>query len=156
MADESQYTIVATDTLTWPESLKVPSPRFRLLVAADTADASVAQISRFAETALSKGMVYFCAWGVGCERFHDIVDELVVEDAVLGKARFEPPTSKDVVMTTWHDGESLEEALDFLATSAMPSEGYAHDSSHRVVICIGHPEWAETAHRFFKAVTNLH
>jgi hypothetical protein len=36
MADESQFAVIDTDSLVWPESLTIPLPRFRLFVAADT------------------------------------------------------------------------------------------------------------------------
>lgn len=150
MADETKFTVIAADSLVWPESLTIPSARFRLFVAAETHDLSVEQISRFAEAALVRGMVYFCAWGVGCSRFHDIVDETLVEDEVFGKNRFTPPTPNDTIMTTWHEHDTLEDALDFFATCAFPSDGYAEDSDYRVVICVGHPEWAVTAHEFLK------
>ncbi len=151
MADEARFTVVAADSLVWPESLSGPSARFRLFVAADTDKLSVDQISTFAEAALSRGMVYFCAWGTGCGRFHDIVDETLVADEVFGKNRFAPPTPNDTVMTTWHEGDSLEEALDFFATCAFPSDGYANDSDYRVAICVGHPEWAVAAREFLKS-----
>jgi hypothetical protein len=93
-------------------------------------------------------MVYFCAWGPGCERFHDIVDQVIVEDGI-GR-RFVPPTPRDAVMTTWHDRESLEDALDFFATSAVATDGYGANSRYRVVISVESPEWASVATRFLK------
>ena len=150
MADESQFTVLNIHSLRWPEHLEIPSPRFRLFVAADTTLASVEEISRFSEAALERGMVYFCGWGPDCGRFHDIVDEVTVEDETSGSDRFTPPTPNDVVMTTWHDDETLEEALAFFATCAFPSDSYAEHSSYRVVICVGHTEWAEAARKFLK------
>jgi hypothetical protein len=150
MAEQNPFAVVTLDTLAWPASLTIPSPRFRLFVAADTTQVTVEGISRFAEIALTRGMVYFCAWGPGCERFHDIVDEILVGDEVFGKHRFTRPTPNDVVMTTWHANEDLEEALDFFATCAIPSEGYAAGSDYRVFVCVGHPEWAATAQKFLQ------
>ena len=92
-------------------------------------------------------MVYFCGWGPGCERFHDIVDEIIVAD----EAQFTPPTQRDTVMTTFHDSDTLEEALDFFATCAVPSDGYLPGSNYRLVVCIGDREWAATATRVLKA-----
>ncbi len=100
-------------------------------------------------------MVYFCAWGPGCERFHDIVDEIIADDGVSGRNRFLPPTSDDVVMTTWHAHETLEEALDYFATCTLPTGGYIADSDYRVLVCIGPPEWAATARRFMRQAPYL-
>ncbi|HEY5029677.1 MAG TPA: hypothetical protein VIK39_14800 [Candidatus Angelobacter sp.] len=82
------------------------------------------------------------------------MDEVVVEDD-LGDRRFAAPTAKDVVMTTWHDDETLEEALEFFATSAVPTDGYAANSGYRLVMCVGNPEWAMVARRFLKAAKFL-
>ena len=100
-------------------------------------------------------MVYFCGWGPGCERFHDIVDEIIVGDEVVGRNRFKPPTTHDAVMTTWHDDDTLEQALDFFATCAVPSDGNIEHSDYRLVVCIGHPEWAAVATRLLKAAPFL-
>ena len=151
MPERNQFAVVSLDTLVWPTSVTIPSPRFRLFVAADTTQATVDELSQFAEAALASGMVYFCAWGPGCERFHDIVDEVIVGDEVFERHRFTPPTPNDTVMTTWHDDEELEEALDFFATLAKPSEGYLARSDYRLVICVGHPEWEDTAQHFLQA-----
>jgi hypothetical protein len=56
---------------------------------------------------------YFCSWGPDCERFHDIVDEVLMEDDV-GEQKFAGPNSIDVIMTTWHAKDSLEDAIDIL------------------------------------------
>src|ERR1041385_553830 len=110
MAEQKPFTVVRLQDLSWPASLQLPNSRFRLFVAADSRDSSTDAISEFVLAALQRGMVYCCAGGPGCERFHDIVDEIVVEDG-LSERRFVGPTTADVIMTTWHADESLEEAL---------------------------------------------
>jgi hypothetical protein len=143
MADARQFAVINIDCVAWPERLEMPLPRFRLFLAADTTNVSADDISSFAEAALSKGMVYFCSWGPGCERFHDIVDHV--------RDRFDPSSQNDVVMTTSHSDESLEEALDFFAMCAVPSDGYAENSGYRIVMCIG-LDWADTAQKFLRRV----
>ena len=144
MADENQFSVIELSRLTWPSSLELPSKHFRLFVAADTTRVTTDELSDFAKAALNAGMVYFCAWGSGCERFHDIVDWAVVEDD-LGERRFAGSTSNDTVMTTWHEDDSLEEALDFFARLAIPSDGYASGSSYWLALSVGNPEWAAIA-----------
>lgn len=95
-------------------------------------------------------MVYFCAWGRGSERFHDVVDEVLVVDD-LGERRFSGSKSGDVVMTTWHEGESLAEALEFFTTLAVPTEGLVADSSFRFVICIANGLWAKAAREILQS-----
>jgi hypothetical protein len=99
-------------------------------------------------------MVYFCAWGRNCERFHDIVDEVILEDD-LGEHRFVGPTENDVVMTTWHKDETLEEAIEFFTSWAVPTDGFAANSSFRLVICVGNTGWAETANRVLQSAESF-
>ncbi len=70
----------------------------------DSEQESVGEISRVAEVLLGSGGVYFCTWGNGCERVHDIIE--VDPD----------PADDSVVMTTWHDDETLDEALWFFSS----------------------------------------
>ena len=80
---------------------------------------------------------------------HDIVDECSVEH---DPRRHVPNGANDVVMTTWHEHEPLEEAVDFLATAAVPSDGYLPDSDFRLVLSVGHPEWGATAKRILETI----
>ena len=82
MAGEKFFSVVQIDSLRWPIDIQIPNGRFRLFVAADVTGLSTKLMSEFAVAAMKSGMVYFCAWGPGCERFHDIVDEVVVEDQI--------------------------------------------------------------------------
>ncbi len=127
MSEQKRFIVVEWTDLTWPASLQLPSRRFRLFIAADSRDTSVGAVSEFVKAALKQGAVYCCVWGPGCERFHDIIDEVVVEDG-LHERMFVGPTPSDVIMTTWHSEESLEEALDFFTTSAQPTKGFVADS----------------------------
>jgi hypothetical protein len=150
MAEEKRFAVIQMPELKWPTSIPSQCRRFRLFVAADIGDVSVEAISEFASAALSRGMVYFCAWGRDCERLHDIVDDAIAADD-LGERRFVGPTPNDVVMTTWHKDESLEEALDFFSISAVPTDGFAANSNFRLAICVGNPEWARTATRVLQS-----
>jgi hypothetical protein len=135
--------VVGIESLQWPHALKIPSKRFRLFVAADIRDIDVQVLADFGKTALKMGMVYFCAWGPDCERFHDTLDEVIVTDD-LGKRFFSGPSAHDTVMTTWHDKETLEEAVEFFTSCACPSEGFQPDSKYWVAICLQNREWEAT------------
>ena len=150
MAEENRFAVIQLAELKWPTALRWSGDRFRLFVAADISNVGIDVVSQFAAAALNKGMVYFCAWGRDCEKFHDIVDEVVVNDE-LGERRFVGPTANDTVMTTWHDDETLEEALDFFVTLAVPTQGFEVDSGFRVVMCLGNSGWAETATRVLQS-----
>jgi hypothetical protein len=148
--EAKDFAVIGLTDLKWPASLKLPSKRFRLFVAADISHLSVSAVADFALAALSSGMVYFCAWGRDCEKFHDIVDEVIAKDDTAER-RFAGPSADDVVMTTWHENQSLEEALDFFAACTVPTDGFMPDSSFRLAICVGNPAWAATAKQFLES-----
>jgi len=154
MEEQKDFAVIQLSELKWPTSRTPPCSRFRLFLAADTTDVNVNAITEFALAALSRGMVYMCAWGRNCERFHDIVDEVVDEDEV-GESKFVGPTANDVVMTTWHENETLEQALDFFTKSALPTDGFLADSNFRLVICVDNPDWSQTATKVLQSARYL-
>jgi hypothetical protein len=127
------FCIAASTFAELPSSFALPSKRFVALLVADTKQNDVATLSRFAESLLASGCVYFCAWGPACERAHDIMDECSLD--------MDP-----VIMTTWHVDESLDEALYFFLRNAWPDEGYSEDGS-AVAITVGSAEWAAQVER---------
>ena len=151
MEGASQFTVIDLAELKWPTSLRFPSRRFRLLVAANASARSDDEISEFARAASGNGMAYLCTWGRDCLRIHDVLDRVTVENEL----RFDLPTPDDVIMITWHEHETLEKALDFFATCAVPTDGYAADSRYWLVICVGNPESAARATRFLTSLKYL-
>jgi hypothetical protein len=89
-------------------------------------------ISRVAEVLIASGCVYVCSWGEGCERVHDIVDEVCVGP---------DPSSDDdsAIMTTWHEDESLDEALWHFLNVSWPDDRYFDYCNDAVAITIGAP-----------------
>jgi hypothetical protein len=154
IGEHRKFAVVEVLELTWPSSLEIPSKRFRLLVVGDTSKLSKQAVSDFASAALERGMVYCCAWGEGCERFHDIVDEVIVQDD-LGPRRFCGSDPDDVIMTTSHADEPLEEALFYIAALAAPTKGFQTDSDFRVVVCVGNSDWAAEARTFLESMPYL-
>jgi hypothetical protein len=146
---QNQSCVVSLQSLQWPDALKIPSKRFRLFVAADVRSIDTPKLADFGGMALKKGMVYFCAWGPDCERFHDIVDEVIVMDD-LGQRFFVGPSPHDTVMTTWHDKETLEDAVEFFTSAAFPSDGFEPDSNYWVAICLQNSEWETTIREQFQ------
>lgn len=140
MISGKPFHLIELTSLAWPESLRLPSHRFRLLVAADVTAINAVIIQKFAHAALSNGMVYFCVWGPDCSRFHDIVDEVIAyDDATLRS--FAGPSGSDTVMTTWHADESLNEAIEYFLGFACPTDGFASDSEYWLAISLGNAEW---------------
>jgi hypothetical protein len=53
-------------------------------------------------------------------------------------------------MTTWHDDEPLDEALDFFVNWSLPNGGFQGGSDYRLAISIGNPEWTATIKQFLE------
>jgi hypothetical protein len=62
---------------------------------------------------VKSGCLYFVAWGVDAEVWHDTVDETNLEEFAFG----EIPDDR-FIMTTWHDNKPLSEALSFAKRDA--------------------------------------
>lgn len=93
----------------------LPSVETRPYRAVLIAEQSVSQVWRneVASWLLESGCLYFIAWGIDCEAWHDTVDWTNLEAFDFG----EIPDDR-FVMTTWHDKESLSEALWFAGNCA--------------------------------------
>ena len=63
---------------------------------------------------VESGCLYFIAWGIACEAWHDTVDWTNLEAFDFGDI----PDDR-FVMTTWHDKEPLSEALWFAGNAAL-------------------------------------
>ena len=90
------------------------------------------------------GLVYFCSWGDRCEEVHDAIDHCDID-------RMKKPGSEDdVIMTTWHSKETLDEAFWFFSNLALPSDESKWGNLDRFAAAVGNREWAE---RMERAVT---
>ncbi|MDN5942604.1 MAG: hypothetical protein L0H94_12030 [Nitrospira sp.] len=105
-----------------------------VFLAMDARPMSVDEISNIANWALAQGAVYFCVRGPDCKRVHDIIDEAVV-------CRNSGETDEDVIMTTWHEDEALDEALWFAVNSAFSAGAYEGTCETLVAIAVGSKEW---------------
>ena len=108
----------------------------------DASEVSAERISEFARKLLDSGAVYICTWGSDCERVHDIIDEEEVGPNP-------PPHVDRVVMTTWHAGEPLAEAIWFVLNNSWPDEGYRDGCASTLGVTIGSAEWAAEIHSTF-------
>lgn len=97
-----------------PEGI-IPRARVRPFRAVLIAEQGVSEVWRneVAAWLVNTGCLYFIAWGVSCEVWHDSVDWAVLENFNFGDV-----PDERFVMTTWHDKEPLSEALWFAGNCA--------------------------------------
>ena len=113
-------------------SVVVPNTKYFVsLIAWDSTEVSAPEMRRVARLLLDAGCVYFCCWGEGCERVHDAIDE---EYAARGTSVND---EESTIMTTWHSGESLEEAAWFTANAAYPDDRFIDECQCVLAVSVG-------------------
>jgi hypothetical protein len=130
IGERELFSLALPDLASLPESFSLPSRHFVAFLAADAAGADEAVLAEFSRRLLRAGCVYFCAWGAGCERVHDVFDGECLD--------IEP-----VIMTTWHSEDSLDKALWFFTSVAFPDDGYWETCRSGLAISVGRPDWDE-------------
>ncbi len=125
--------------LSVPSLEELPQPSllgqgaFAVLVLFDASAESVEALGKLIERLLDDGCVYVMTWGAGAERLHDIADEVVVERQIERNAELD-------VMTTWLEGEPLDDALWQLLHLSVPYEVHEAACQAGLVIAVGQPE----------------
>ena len=106
--------------------------------------------SQLAQRLVDAGCVYFCAWGPGCERAHDIFDEQ--RDVI-----FDEPLADDapVIMTTWHQDDSLDEALWYFLRTTWPHDAYIDTCRSALALTIANQDWADHVERRLRDIPSL-
>jgi hypothetical protein len=110
---------------------------FVALIACNAEAYSVSELARLARRLLDAGCVYFCCWGPGCERVHDVIDEVYAGDGMSIS------DDESTIMTTWHNEEDLEGALWFTLNVAFPDDSFFDDCRSVVAFSIGSRVWEQ-------------
>jgi hypothetical protein len=107
-------------------TVAVPSRHTVVFLAGDASAISADSIGRAAERLLGAGLAYICTWGPDCQRVHDIFDECYVGDGTT------EPTFD--FTSTWHSSDTIEEAVEFFAFTAVPSDSAFDDLSYLAIL----------------------
>jgi len=125
-----------------PDSFTIASEYATVLIVWDATDVSNATISQFARKMIDAGGVYFCVWGPNCELVHDLIDEEWISQGST-------PATDPTLMTTWHDDDSLSEAIWFARHVAIPIDAYFDECRSIIAICVSCPSWAAQVQAIF-------
>jgi hypothetical protein len=105
-------------------SLPPLSQHFALFTAFDLSEVTDDEMLSMARLLLRRGLACVSCWGEDCERLHNAFD---VERVEIDLDNFDDDAEEhpNVVMTTWHDGEPLTDALMFFGRLAIPTLRYS-------------------------------
>ena len=118
-------------------TISLASSHFGCFIAWNARAQSAMSILSVIELLMRSGASYFCCWGDDCERVHDIIDEI---DAAPDEELASPFNA--VRTTTWHDEESLGEAIEFFLTTTLAHEHYEPTTRSALVLIIGDNKFA--------------
>ena len=133
VSDRDLYFLPIRASNSFPESISIPSQNFAVFLALDATGLDHTLISSIALPLLRAGAVYFCCYGPDCERVHDIIDEEIFN--------LELEKDSSVIMTSWHDDETLLDALWFFVFNSFPDNKYFDTCKAGVAISCGNSAW---------------
>ncbi len=130
ITDRDLYFLDLFKSSDMPAQFALSSPHFACFLAWDATEASVKEVDSVLRSLRASGVAYLCTWGADCKRVHDIADEIFHSDV---------SSKGTVVMTTWHDEETLAEAVEFFLNRSFPHEYYEDTLRSGIAISIGSP-----------------
>ena len=133
------YLMELADVDALPSNLALEGRHFACAILMDADSMETDAIGRMSVSLLEQGLVYACTWGPGCKRVHDIIDEEVVGGGPV------IPRFPLLVMTSWHSGETLDDALYFWLFNTTPHENLARSCRSSLVLSIGNRAWSVPA-----------
>ena len=123
-----EWPVLFTEPM-WRSVVEDSPAGFALFLACDGRGLSAELIHGLASYCIHHGVFWVSVWGHDRERLRDIFDEV---DVALG---LQPGPA----MTTWHEDESLDEAL-LLFWDAFPADG-RRGGAARVAVSVGSEAW---------------
>ena len=120
------FVITLASAEEWPDATPWSCEGFGLLVLTER----VVDVTPLATRAVARGVAVVCSWGPGCSMIEDAFDDAIV-DAHPNE------TANDVVLTTSHEGESLEEAIEFFLDVILPAKDRAPECKAWCIAAFG-------------------
>ena len=133
--DRELFSLSILNLESFPSELNLPSPHFVMLLACDARKVEDSVITDFADSMIDRGIAYLCGWGADCERVHDLFDLAFVMREIEDGQQYPH------IMTTWHNDESLDEALWFMLNSAYPDDALADTCGIDLAVSVANAEW---------------
>lgn len=110
-----------------PAVATLPGKHFVTLLIADFSSTTRDDLVSLSKQLIAAGSRYFCAWGQDCQTAHLAFD--------LARCEFERDT-ENVILTTDHSTESLDDAIWYALNVAYPVDPYDRDWHAIIAICV--------------------
>ena len=133
-------TIAAASLEELPDRLVHVRQHFSLLLAWDAPEKLIGGELDALKILLYDGLIYFCAWGKNCERVHDTVDHCDID---------RPQKVDHIIVTTWHEQETLKQAMFYFRHCVIPDRPLQNTRYDRFAVSIGRPDWHNDMVRYF-------
>jgi hypothetical protein len=118
------------------EKASPSTANFGLFVAMNAKGVTDERILRGAKRLLSKGLACLCTWGPDCERVHELFD-------LAARGNNSDLFGDEVIITTWHADETLEEALWFFVHAAFVTKKFDKTCKDWIIAPISSTEWEQ-------------
>jgi len=122
------------------------SEYFTLLII-NSDEVTTEDYSKNVDELINSGLAYLCAWGKDCEKIHDIFDEVAVMMEIEQQI---DPNDDSVIMTTWHQDQTIKEALFYFLFNTAPTEKYYSDCKISLVLTIGDSNKSENVRKYLE------
>jgi hypothetical protein len=121
--------------------------KYFILLIVNNSEVIVNHYGKKAKELINSGLAYLCACGIDCEKIHDIFDE----ENVRMEIDQEIETDEDnVIMTTWHQDESIKESLFYFLYNTATTEKYYSDCKTSLVLTIGDSNESENIRKYLE------
>lgn len=132
-SSRDMYVIDAAGPDDIPAEVNVAGPLFVCFLAWDAEHATIETIDVVARRLLAAGCVYICCWGSRCSLVHDVFDSVSIERG----------SEAPVIMSTWHERESLSDAIWFALFAANPDDSFSEHCGSVLAVSVGRPSYAK-------------
>jgi hypothetical protein len=112
------------------EDIGLPKPHFVSTFFLHDTDWNEDDLTELLHRLIKNGCVYLLFHGRGCKKAHDLADAAQSQDG----------TPENVIMTTWHERESVKDVIFDTFITAHPAEDYADSFTSYVVFSFGSNE----------------
>lgn len=121
--------------------IKLKNQYYMLFLAMDGDNYDDDKISEFADMMIRHGMVYVSCWGPACSRVNDLFDLRFRDWEIDGNLEYP-------LVSTWHHGETLEEAIKKFLSEAQPDEAYQKRCENIILVSIENQDWSNIMKSF--------